>query len=65
LATALRRAVHVGDKALLLEVLESKAELSSHLIDPPKNVRVIHLACKNEDSGLVKLLVDHGADIDA
>jgi ankyrin repeat protein len=28
-------------------------------------MQVIHLACQNDHSPIVKLLVDHGADIDA
>jgi ankyrin repeat protein len=65
LPSALKRAIHMSDKALLREVLDRDKSLATHQIDASKKIQVIHKACATNDVSIVELLLNHGADIDA
>jgi hypothetical protein len=64
LPTALKRAIFSSDKALLKEVLERDKKMATYVIDPVKNMQVIHKACATNDVGIMELLLNAGADID-
>lgn len=53
LSDALKRALHLGDKVLLKEILGKDTKLATYKIDASKNVQVIHKAAQSDDSGLI------------